>query len=642
MNKKINVFKIMTIISMVTSLLFLVLLLILNVLPFKYFIPVFLFLLVVNGVLFILAFVKKVKNKQAKFILSIIAGILSALMLILSFYFYRTLSFIGSFGNSNYKTENYSVVVLKSSGIEDLKGLTNKNVGYFDSNHEGLSLALTEIKDKLTAQYEESSSVDSLYNSLIENEIDGMLIEDSYIDMLKEIDSDFEQITKIIYTFSVKIKVEDISKNVDVTEEPFAVYISGIDTYGEINSVSRSDVNIVAVVNPKTYQVLLISIPRDYYVQLHGTTGYKDKLTHAGMYGIEMSVQTIEDLLDIDINYYFKVNFTSLIDIVDALGGIEVYSEYSFDSEVGYYFYKGYNKMDGNQTLAFARTRHAFIDGDRQRGKNQQAVIEAIIRKVASKAIITKYDSLLNAVSGKFQTNLETSDITSLAKLQLDKMPSWTIKSISLNGTDSSNYTYTYNSGKLYVMEPDQNSINEAKTNIAQLLGDQKLESSYGEVSNVKNPGIVDTTPEVPSVDHSQEVPNTESILSLSSNDITVKVGETTKLVAKTTSEDKISWKSSNPDVATVSDNGVITPISNGVTTITVSISGTTVNCIVRVIDPLDSVLPDDEIVNSEDESNNDEVLNNNQNQETNNSTEDESNNNKNNTIEDSLNEENE
>lgn len=594
MNKKINIFKIMTIVAMVTSLLFLVLLLVLNVLPLKYFIPVFLFLLVVNGVLFLLAFVKKIKNQQAKLILSIIAGILSALMLIVSFYFYRTLSLIGSFGNRNYKTENYSVVVLKSNEIEDLKGLTNKIVGYFDSNHEGLSLALDEIKDKLTAQYEESSSVDSLYNSLLKNEIDGMLIEDSYMEMLKEIDSDFDQITKIIYTFSVKIKVDDISKNVDVTKEPFAIYISGIDTYGEINSVSRSDVNIVAVVNPKTYQVLLISIPRDYYVQLHGTTGYKDKLTHAGMYGVEMSVQTIEDLLDVDINYYFKVNFTSLIDIVDALGGIEVYSEYSFDSEVGYYFYKGYNKMNGNQTLAFARTRHAFIDGDRQRGKNQQAVIEAIIRKVASKAIITKYDSLLSAVSGKFQTNLETGDITSLAKLQLDKMPSWTIKSISLNGSDSSNYTYTYNSGKLYVMEPDQNSIDEAKENIAQLLEDQKLESSYGEVSNVKNPGIVDTAPEVPSVDQSQEEPNNESVLSLSSNDITVKVGETTKLAAKTTSEAKISWKSSNPDVATVSDNGVITPIAEGVATITASISGTTVNCIVRVIDPLDLVLPDD------------------------------------------------
>lgn len=594
MNKKINIFKIMTIVAMVTSLLFLVLLLVLNVLPLKYFIPVFLFLLVVNGVLFLLAFVKKIKNQQAKLILSIIAGILSALMLIVSFYFYRTLSLIGSFGNRNYKTENYSVVVLKSNEIEDLKGLTNKTVGYFDSNHEGLSLALDEIKDKLTAQYEESSSVDSLYNSLLKNEIDGMLIEDSYMEMLKEIDSDFDQITKIIYTFSVKIKVDDISKNVDVTKEPFAIYISGIDTYGEINSVSRSDVNIVAVVNPKTYQVLLISIPRDYYVQLHGTTGYKDKLTHAGMYGVEMSVQTIEDLLDVDINYYFKVNFTSLIDIVDALGGIEVYSEYSFDSEVGYYFYKGYNKMNGNQTLAFARTRHAFIDGDRQRGKNQQAVIEAIIRKVASKAIITKYDSLLSAVSGKFQTNLETGDITSLAKLQLDKMPSWTIKSISLNGSDSSNYTYTYNSGKLYVMEPDQNSIDEAKENIAQLLEDQKLESSYGEVSNVKNPGIVDTAPEVPSVDQSQEEPNNESVLSLSSNDITVKVGETTKLAAKTTSEAKISWKSSNPDVATVSDNGVITPIAEGVATITASISGTTVNCIVRVIDPLDLVLPDD------------------------------------------------
>jgi len=590
MNKKISIFKVMTIILMIISLLFLVLLFVLNILPFKFFVPILSFLVVVNAILFILAFVKKVKSPQANLLLTIVSGILSGILLILSFYFYKTINFMGNFGDNTYKTENYSIAVLQQNDFKELKDLKNCNVGYFNSNHEGMSLALDQIKGKLSANYQTLDSVDSLYDSLLNKDIDGMLIEDSYIDMLKEIDEEFDQKVKIIYSFSVKIKVDDISKNVDVTSEPFAVYISGIDTFGEINSVSRSDVNIVAVVNPKTYQVLLISIPRDYYVRLHNTTGYKDKLTHAGMYGIEMSVQTIEDLLDLDINYYFKVNFTSLIDIVDALGGIDVYSEYSFDSEVGYYFYKGYNQMNGNQALAFARTRHAFSDGDRQRGKNQQAVIEAVIRKAASKAIITKFDSLLTAVSGKFQTNLEMGEITDLAKLQLDKMPSWTVKSISLNGFDSSNYTYTYSSGELYVMEPDQNSINETKEIISQILSGQKLESSYGEVSNVKNPGIVDTTPDVPTNDDN----STELTFALSSSDITVKVGETTALVATNPTGDIISWKSSNPEIAIVSSDGVVTPISEGITTITASISGTTVSCIVRVTNPLDTILPSD------------------------------------------------
>ena len=229
-----------------------------------------------------------------------------------------------------------------------------------------------------------------------------------------------------------------------------------MDEYGSISSISRSDVNIVVTVNPKTRQILLTSIPRDYYVQLHNTTGYKDKLTHAGLYGIESSVNTIEDLLDTEINYYIKVNFTSLVKIIDGMGGVEVYSEYDFTSRDNFHYSKGYNKVNGEEALSFARERKAFSAGDNQRGKNQQALLEAMIRKCTNTSIIYKYNSLLNSINGSFMTNMSSKRITSLVKMQLSDMKPWTITSNNLTGSDGSAYTYSYSTQKLYVMLPNE------------------------------------------------------------------------------------------------------------------------------------------------------------------------------------------
>ena len=263
-------------------------------------------------------------------------------------------------------------------------------------------------------------------------------------------------------------------KEVDVTKEPFNIYISGNDIYGNIASVSRSDVNIIATVNPNTHKILLTSIPRDFYVQLHGTSGYKDKLTHAGVYGIDMSVKTIEDLLDIDINYYMRVNFTSLIKVVDAIGGVDVVSDYSFRATTGDRFVKGTNHLNGKKALAFSRERKAFSDGDRQRGKNQQKVLTAILNKMlSSTTLITKYTDILDSLGGSFQTNMPASKIYNLVNMQLDKMPSWTFESYNLDGKGSSSYTYTYPHQKLYVMEPDVNTVNEAKAKIDMIEKEQ-------------------------------------------------------------------------------------------------------------------------------------------------------------------------
>lgn len=297
--------------------------------------------------------------------------------------------------------------------------------------------------------------------------------------MVNEDNPEFNTKTKVIYKFVIKLKSKTKAKDVNVTNKPFNIYITGIDTYGEITSVSRSDVNIVATVNPKTKQVLLTSIPRDYYVQLHGTTGVKDKLTHAGIYGVDKSITTIEDLLDIDINYYVKVNFTSLIDIVNALGGITVYSDYTFTTIDGVHFTEGNNNMNGEQALSFARERKAFLEGDNQRGKDQQAVIAALIKKMCSKSIITKYDSILNSLNGKFQTNMSSNKITSLLKMQLNDMSSWNVSTYNLQGVNSSNYTYSGGNTKLFVMEPVLGSIEEAHNLINDVKNGKKLKASY-------------------------------------------------------------------------------------------------------------------------------------------------------------------
>lgn len=502
--KRKNLFyKTISIILAVVSVIFLGILSYIDLLPSKYLTILVIIILLFDLLNITLLNIKRLKRKIKKGI-SVIVVFAILIMLIGNFYLSKTLGVLMSNGDSKYKLENYSVIVLKNSNYNNIEDIRNKTVGYYQ-NSTGSKEAQEYLGKKVNIDFKSYSSSDTLVADLLNSKIDVILIEDAIINIMGEELDIFNSSIKVIYTFTVKVKVELTLKDVDVTKDSFIIYISGIDTYGKISSVSRSDVNIVMVVNPTTKQVLLISIPRDYYVQLHGTTGTKDKLTHAGIYGIDMSIKTIEDLLDIDINYYLKVNFTSVIDIVDALGGVDVYSEYTFISYSGYSFKEGYNKANGEQALDFARTRKAFADGDRQRGKNQQALIEAIIRKSTSKSIITKYSSLLDAVNGKYQTNMSIKKITSLIKKQLNDMSSWNITSYSLTGSDSYNNTYTYNQ-LLYVMEPNKESIEEAKELISRVLGNESLDSSYGEMTgNSHNVNKVDP----PAVEQ-PEIPSTE------------------------------------------------------------------------------------------------------------------------------------
>ncbi len=288
------------------------------------------------------------------------------------------------------------------------------------------------------------------------------------IDTIKE----FSSKTTILSTIYVKKSNDIVDIEYEVTEKPFNILISGIDVKGDIQTVSRSDVNMIVTVNPSTHELLLTSIPRDYYVDLYGKNS-KDKLTHAGVLGINTSIKTIENLLDIDIKYYLKVNFSTLIDVVDIIGGIKVTSDKTFTTRIdkNCNIKEGINYLDGKCALAYSRERYAYIEGDNHRILNQQDVLIAILNKtLTSKELLNKYFDVLEVLGKSFQTNMPKEKIYQLINMQLNSMKSWKIDTYSLNGTGSYEYTYFYKNRKLYVMKPNLNSINEARKKINELL----------------------------------------------------------------------------------------------------------------------------------------------------------------------------
>ena len=270
-----------------------------------------------------------------------------------------------------------------------------------------------------------------------------------------------------------------------ITKEPFVVYLSGVDNRGELTEKARSDVNILAVVNPTTKQVALINTPRDYYVDLAGTDS-KDKLTHAGLYGVETSMATLGNLYGVNVEHYLRINFAGFISIIDAVGGVDVYSDQAFTSvgSPGYYdpttFAEGWNHLDGKSALAFARERHAFKTGDIQRGINQMKVIDAMVNKLKSPALLMGFSKLMDAAADCFVTSLSQEQISALVRMQLGDLANWDIQSYTVTGSGAkSTKCYSAKGQSLYVMKPDENSVNEAKALIAAVLGgEDKLTST--------------------------------------------------------------------------------------------------------------------------------------------------------------------
>lgn len=493
----------------------------LNMLPFKITFIIFTFGIVCLLVFGLLCLHKKIKWK-IKVVSDIIVLLLSLVAFFANHYIDRTIAFFQNITGSNYEVENYYVLVLKESDISNEKDLLDKKVGYVEKLGNS-DKALEELKSKIVFEAVNSKSIFDLGNALLKKQDDAILLADYHKAILDEQIENFDDSVKIVYQFSIKNETKVESNSVNVTKDSFNIFLSGIDTYGEIDSIARSDVNMVVTINPITKQVLLTSIPRDYYVKL-SCYNELDKLTHAGMYGIDCSIGTIENLLDIDINYYVRVNFSSLIKLVDVLGGVDVYSEYTFNT-YGYQFNKGYNYVNGEYALAFSRARYNFIDGDRQRVKNQQAVITAIVNKAMNPAILSKYTSILEALKDSFQTNMGMSDIQALAKFQIDKMPKWNIASISLNGSDAEDYTYSYGNQKLYVMQPDITTVNYAHETINKVM--------KGEAIDVTN------TPTEPTNNSNQTTKKNTTTITTTSSTTTTTTSTTTTTKTKIDEKDE-------------------------------------------------------------------------------------------------------
>lgn len=253
-----------------------------------------------------------------------------------------------------------------------------------------------------------------------------------------------------------------------ITKEFFTVYISGNDENGELQEKGRSDVNIIAAVNPKTRQVLLVSTPRDYYVPL-AMNGQYDKLTHAGMYGVEESMKTLENLYGISLDYHIKMNFTGFVEIIDAIGGITVDSDTAFTSVDGIAFQQGENEMDGAKALAFARERKAHADGDVQRGRNQMKIIKAVIRKMMSPALLLRYSAIMDATQGCLATSMNSESVTALLKMQIQDGGNWNIETFNVDGYAETCWTYSYAEQPLSVLIPDMESVQQAQILIQQV-----------------------------------------------------------------------------------------------------------------------------------------------------------------------------
>lgn len=315
--------------------------------------------------------------------------------------------------------------------------------------------------------------------ALYSGKVDAIIINEIYRSLVLEDFPNFNSETRVLEGFTYTKVIEETSKaDIKVDTDPFNVYLSGNDAWGAVTLADgRTDVNIIATVNPKTKQILLTTTPRDYYVELPFYSGCMDKLTHAGLYGIDTSMETLENLYDIDLDYYVRINFSGFQNIVDALGGVNVYSECEFQSVDGKWFYEGYNYLNGYDALLFVRERYAFANGDLQRGRNQMLMIKAMAEKIFSPSILTNYMGLMNSLSSCFITDMPSDKIADLVKMQLNDGAEWNIVSNSVLGYGSSMPTYSGGSERLSVLKPSYEDIEVAKALIQSCMNGEIIKA---------------------------------------------------------------------------------------------------------------------------------------------------------------------
>lgn len=449
-----------------------------NVLPNKYLFIIIGFFSLLEFMYLFFSFNKRTRKKTLIFF-----DVIAVLMMIIQIFgivkINETLDFLNKNLSLKYDTNTYYVVVNKQSSYNKLSDINNKTL-YGFKDLDDIKPLEREVKKVVNVKLEYEKDVVKLMDSIIDNKEKVILLNSGNYDAKTDIEPDYSKETKILGEIKLKTRTKTNKTNIDVTEDPFTIYLSGIDTRsGGMPTNSLSDVNMVIAVNPNTKKVLLTSIPRDYYVQLHGTSGLNDKLTHAGaLGGVKLSKATIEDLLDKKIDFYARVNFNSVVRLVDAVGGITLYSDVDYPftcwTDNGCRFTPGNNDVKGRCALAFARERYAYDSGDRHRGENQQQVIKQVLNKVTSSSTLIKnYSTILNSLNGTFESSLSTEDITSLVKYQINDMSKWTIVNANLDGTTGMTYTYSSPGRKLSVMYPNEKTVETAKKQINDVLNEK-------------------------------------------------------------------------------------------------------------------------------------------------------------------------
>ena len=466
---------VITIIVIMLSVVFMGLLAMTKMIPTIYMLIIGIVLAVIAAIIWLLVWHTRYTGRFIGG--TVLAVIMIAILAFGGFYINKTRSAISNISGETTEVTQMAVYVKSDDAADSVEATAGYTYGILSSlDRENTDGAVAHLNSQFgtEVQTKEYAGLTELADGILNGEVNAMLLNSGYLSVYEDMDgyTDFSTKIKEVGTVEVESTIQSAEESTPV--EPittanggkvYTIYLSGIDTRGEMTAKSRSDVNIIATVNTDTHEILLVSTPRDYFVPLSISGGAPDKLTHAGIYGIDVCMDTLGMLYDIDINYYFRINFGGFVKVIDALGGITVNSDYDFDSKniLGYHFNKGENYLNGEQALIFARERYAFQEGDRQRGKNQMEVIRGVVKKALSPEILTSYSSILSSLDGCFGTNITYEEIAQILQQQLTNGGDWTIISYSVNGTGATEKPYSM-SQKAYVMVPDYNTVDKAKS----------------------------------------------------------------------------------------------------------------------------------------------------------------------------------
>lgn len=414
-------------------------------------------------------------------ITKVLSVVITFIMIVGCVYLGYTRGYLGRMTGKKTQTDIVGVYVLSDDAAQSIGDVDGYSCGRIPTvDEDNLKKMEEDISGQnVTLSYKDYTSMMDAVDALLNKEVKSIIINEGYLGVFQDMDGyeNLDSRIRCIYSEKYVTQVDDSESDYMSNDNVIGIYISGIDTSGPPDTTSRSDVNILLFMNTKTHQILMINTPRDYYVPLSISNGVRDKLTHAGIYGVDCSRETLEMLYGINVEYYLKVNFTGFLNVIDALGGVDITLDYDATlSQTGNLtVHKGVNHFNAQQALTFSRERYAYADGDRQRGRNQMMVINAVIKKMASPSMITNYTSILNTVSDNMITNMPYDKISELAQLQISKNIDWDIQSYSVSGEGASATTFSAGKQKLYVMVPYEDQVQQAKSYLEAMCRDEVI-----------------------------------------------------------------------------------------------------------------------------------------------------------------------